>query len=188
MKVGKSPDSGTEGRRQGESKSKQDTAAGRRTRRGAARACESERGEAWHACTITAARITTAPPTGRSTTTSTSPRSPNPPFPFRTAASRSSAARLVRCPPPPCAFAFDELVIFHCYGAAFRIAQRPGRWTLNQDLGRAPRRLNPLSCAQVVALNESVPGSVKAVFKPWEQRLDTSGVCTTDAVPCPLMH
>jgi len=27
----------------------------------------------------------------------------------------------------------------------------------------------------VVALNESVPGSVKAVFKPWEQRLDTSG-------------
>ena len=46
----------------------------------------------------------------------------------------------------------------------------------------------PFSCAQVVALNESVPGSVKAVFKPWEQRLDTSGVCTTDAVPCPLMH
>jgi hypothetical protein len=30
---------------------------------------------------------------------------------------------------------------------------------------------------QVVALNESVAGSVKSVFKPWEQRLDTSGVC-----------
>ncbi|WVZ70050.1 hypothetical protein U9M48_018752 [Paspalum notatum var. saurae] len=27
----------------------------------------------------------------------------------------------------------------------------------------------------VVALNESVPGSVKSVFKPWERRLDTSG-------------
>jgi hypothetical protein len=35
---------------------------------------EEER-ERWRACTITAARITTAPPTGRSTTTSTSPRS-----------------------------------------------------------------------------------------------------------------
>lgn len=32
---------------------------------------------------------------------------------------------------------------------------------------------------QVVALNESVPGSVKSVFKPWEQRLETSGVCTS---------
>jgi hypothetical protein len=30
--------------------------------------------EGWRACTITAARITTAPPTGRSTTTPTSPR------------------------------------------------------------------------------------------------------------------
>ncbi|GJM94149.1 hypothetical protein PR202_ga10766 [Eleusine coracana subsp. coracana] len=38
------------------------------------------------------------------------------------------------------------------------------------------RRLTPLfPCTQVVALNESVPGSVKSVFKPWEQRLDTSG-------------
>ncbi len=39
---------------------------------------------------------------------------------------------------------------------------------------------------QVVALNESVAGSVKSVFKPWEQRLDTSGVCSNVAVAMSL--
>ncbi|XP_062202032.1 uncharacterized protein LOC133904559 [Phragmites australis] len=34
---------------------------------------------------------------------------------------------------------------------------------------------NHIDIPKVVALNESVPGSVKSVFKPWEQRLDTSG-------------
>ncbi|ONM41393.1 Thioredoxin family Trp26 [Zea mays] len=34
---------------------------------------------------------------------------------------------------------------------------------------------NHIDVPKVVALNESVPGSVKSVFKPWEQRLDTSG-------------
>jgi hypothetical protein len=34
---------------------------------------------------------------------------------------------------------------------------------------------NHVDIPKVVALNESVPGSVKAVFKPWEQRLDNSG-------------
>ncbi|KAL6615404.1 hypothetical protein ACP70R_037674 [Stipagrostis hirtigluma subsp. patula] len=35
---------------------------------------------------------------------------------------------------------------------------------------------NHIDIPKVVALNESVPGSVKSVFKPWEQRLDTSGL------------
>jgi hypothetical protein len=68
----RSPDSGN---RQDDSKSKEDTAAGGRIRSG------EEHEEPWPACTTTAARITTAPPTGRSTTTSTSPRSCNPPTP-----------------------------------------------------------------------------------------------------------
>jgi len=29
---------------------------------------------------------------------------------------------------------------------------------------------------QVTALNEANPGSVKSVFKAWEERLDSSGV------------
>ncbi|KAL5227755.1 hypothetical protein ABZP36_016020 [Zizania latifolia] len=34
---------------------------------------------------------------------------------------------------------------------------------------------NHIDVPKVVALNESVAGSAKSVFKPWEQRLDTSG-------------
>ncbi|KAM0826710.1 hypothetical protein ACQ4PT_068681 [Festuca glaucescens] len=34
---------------------------------------------------------------------------------------------------------------------------------------------NHVDIPKVVALNESVAGSVKSVFKPWEQRLETSG-------------
>ncbi|KAL6884529.1 hypothetical protein ACP4OV_010465 [Aristida adscensionis] len=34
---------------------------------------------------------------------------------------------------------------------------------------------NHIDLPKVVALNESVPGSAISVFKPWEQRLDTSG-------------
>jgi hypothetical protein len=54
---------------------------------------------------------------------------------------------------------------------------------------RAAAAANPplLPCTQVVALNESVPGSVKSVFKPWEQRLDTAGVCMRHAVSPPRL-
>lgn len=33
-----------------------------------------------------------------------------------------------------------------------------------------------LCCQKVSALNEAVTGSVKSVFKPWEQRLNSSEV------------
>uniref|UniRef100_A0A453EXH5 PITH domain-containing protein n=1 Tax=Aegilops tauschii subsp. strangulata TaxID=200361 RepID=A0A453EXH5_AEGTS len=35
---------------------------------------------------------------------------------------------------------------------------------------------NHIDIPKVVALNESVAGSVKSVFKSWDQRLETSGV------------
>lgn len=35
---------------------------------------------------------------------------------------------------------------------------------------------------QVSALNEATPGSVKSVFKAWEERLNSSGVITHSAI------
>lgn len=99
--------------RQDDSKSKEDTAAGGRIRSG------EEHEEPWPACTTTAARITTAPPTGRSTTTSTSPRSCNPPLPL-------TSCQIDPLPhlPPYCAFVFDGFVRFCLYHAAHRIVRQ----------------------------------------------------------------
>lgn len=83
------------------------------------------------------------------------------------------------------------LPILPCFGRqAYWVARKFKKWSIRAVtffcLFAFLDVVSPTPYIQVVALNESVAGSVKSVFKPWEQRLETSGVCAYVAMSLPL--